>query len=532
MTSASAERGAAGATQAWTARAAAIARELPLPGPVAWTAMIAGLSVLYFAFVVPLGRGTDETQHAFRAYQLASGHLFPQIVRCAAHPALLACRLQYPGPFAPGRRAGGQVSLALYQTYDQLLALAQRPGFGQHFDPQVYARGLAAPIGGSSGAGAAMMFAHFENTALYSPVNYLPQTLVFWIGRETGASVVGTVFAARLATGIVWAASATAAVALAPRWQWLVALVVLVPTALTHGAMLATDSSALALAALAIACSLRVAARGGPVRRRDLAVLAALCLLLGLLKVPMPVFLLAVLAIVWPVLGSGTRRARNVAAIALPGLAAATWWTLASNAYFVPYRDATFPAVFQVRISPTAQESHLLSHIYELPALLWNTLTGQQLLHLGGLVGTIGQDGGAGPLPEWVAVAWLLALAVLVAGTHEGAAPRGRMRAALAGTGALYMLVVALGLYFTWTALRASAVNGIHGRYTTPALILLVPMLAGAGGSRLRIHPRVLAAAVIALTTALTAVVFVRTADYYYGQAPWDVVPRVLSAVF
>ena len=61
-----------------------------------------------------------------------------------------------------------------------------------------------------------------------------------------------------------------------------------------------------------------------------------------------------------------------------------------------------------------------------------------------------------------------------------------------------------------------------------------MPLLAGAvPAARLRISPRALAASVIAITAALTVVVFVRTAEHYYGgAAPWDVVPRVLGAIF
>ena len=444
--------------------------------------MISGLSVLYFALVMPIGRGTDEAQHAFRAYQLATGHLFPEIVRCASHPHLLPCRIHYPGHHVPGKRTGGSVSFALYQVYSQLEALVQRAGEGSHFDPDVYAAGLVARLG----AGPAV-FAHFENTALYSPANYLPQTLIFWIGRQVSASVVGTVLAARFLTGFVWAALVTAAVAIVPRWRWLFAMVVLVPTALAQGAMLATDSSALGLTAIAVAYVLRLADRGTLLRGRELAAVSALCLLLGLLKVPTPILLLAVVAIAWPVLGAGAARLGRLAAVALPGIAGAVAWTAASSAYFVPYRNTIFMAYQQADIDQAAQEHYLVTHLYDVPALLWTSGIRGHLLHLGGVITTIGQDGGAGPLPEWLALGWLAVLAVLAIGTHEGPNPSRGLRISLALTGIVYVLVTALGIYMTWDSVGATTLDGIHGRYFTPALVLLVPLLAGLGGSRLRI---------------------------------------------
>ena len=74
-----------------------------MPGPVGWTAAIAGFSAIYMALVMPLGRGTDEAQHAFRAYQLATGGLLPQLIACVAHPNVLPCKIHYPGPDVPGK---------------------------------------------------------------------------------------------------------------------------------------------------------------------------------------------------------------------------------------------------------------------------------------------------------------------------------------------------------------------------------------------------------------------------------------------
>jgi hypothetical protein len=250
------------------------------------------------------------------------------------------------------------------------------------------------------------------------------------------------------------------------------------------------------------------------------------------LKVPTPVFLLVVAALVWPALGTGHARLARLAVVVLPGLAAAVWWTLASNAYFVPYRNTIFIAAQQAHIDQAAQEHYLLTHLYNVPALLWNTATAGQLFRLGGMTTAIGQDGGAGPLPEWVAFGWLALVAVLAVGTHEGARVRRSLRAWVAGSGVLFGLGVAIGIYLTWTAVGASKINGIHGRYSTPALLLLVPLLVGLGGTRVRIGRQAVAIIVMAVTAALMVAVFVRTAQYYYHQAPWQVVPRVVSAVF
>lgn len=487
-----------------------------------WTAAIAGVSVLYMAFVVPLGAAPDEAEHAFRAYQLSLGTLFPQIVSCTKHANLLPCRVHYPGHLVPHRRVGGRISAALYEVFKRMSHVS-----GSHFNPRVYTSELGKTFGGT-----ATVYAHFENTALYSPANYVPQTVVFWLGRQLSMSVIATLLTARVVTGIVWASMVTASVALVPRWKWLFVLVVLVPTALAQGPTLSADSMTLGLAALTIAYALRLADRAAPPRNAELVALGALGLLVGMLRAPLPLVVLAALVIVWPVLGARRARIARVAVIALPAIVAAAWWNLATDsAYFVPYRNAIFPPSKQAYISQAGQTHYLLTHLYDVPALLWNTAVNGHLFRLGGVVGTLGSNPLTGSLPEWFALLWLAVFVALAVGSSEGLPPRRRLRSWLAGTVVAYFLLVALALYLTWTAVGSGLIYGISGRYFTPALTLLIPLLAGLGGTRVRFGQRTVARAVMITTTLAAVALFVHTAQHFYHQAPWQVVPRVASAL-
>lgn len=494
--------------------------------------MICAVSVIYMAFMLPLGFAPDEAEHAYRAYQLSLGNLLPQVVSCLTHPNLLPCKFHFAGHLVPHRRVGGQVSAGLYhafQTVTNLVTLPAPHGGTPEvsFNPAVYNAAAGAALSGPT------LFAHFENTALYSPVNYLPQTLVFWVARTLSQPAIATLFAGRLVMGIVWGSLVTVAVALTPRWKWQFALAVLVPTELAQGATLSADAMSLALAAVTIAYALAVADRDGPITNWALARLAGLCLLLGLLKVPVPLVVAGVLVVVWPVLGSSLReRAPRLAVLALPGTAASVWWNLALGADFVPYRNTVFPPDVQAYISQSGQLHYLFTHIFDIPSILWETAIKGDLLNLNGLVGTVGQDGRSGPLPEWFALAWLAVFAVLVIAGGEGPGLPRRLRGLLAGSFVVYVLVTMLGLYLTATALGADHVNGIHGRYYTPLLGLALPLLGGLGGSRQRIGERAIAWTVMAVSLAAAITLFFHTSESFYHQAPWQSVPRVWGALF
>ena len=105
----------------------------------------------------------------------------------------------------------------------------------------------------------------------------------------------------------------------------------------------------LGLAALTIAYALRLAERGAPPRNAELAALGALGLLVGMLKAPLPLVMLAALVIVWPVLGRHRGRVGRVAVIAIPAIVAAAWWNVETDAAYTAARNA-----FSQPIEPNA----------------------------------------------------------------------------------------------------------------------------------------------------------------------------------
>jgi uncharacterized membrane protein len=487
---------------------------------VGWTAGVSLVAVVVMAFLLPMGDALDEAEHAYRIYQLSIGRLYPQWFSCVAHPGIAACTGEV-GRLVPHRRVGGRIDASLFHVLYQLSRWSQTRQ-GTHFNPHSYTDFAAATLGGR-----ATNLAHFENTALYSPLNYVPQIVVFWVARHLTASVLTTLFAARLVSGLVWAALVTWSVALMRRWRWLWSVAVLVPTALAQGATFSSDSLVLGVVAVAIAYALRLADAGAPLRLAQWARLSILGLALGLLKFPVPLVSVAIAVIVWPVIGSGRARGGALAVLLVPCVAAAAWWNVKVNSYFLPYRNTVFDALDRRYISPPQQIHHVLTHLIDVPGVLWNTLADGRLVQVDGLVATYGTLS----LSGWFAVPWLAAFAALVAITPERAGLSRRNRVALGGALVLIVIATAMAQYLTWNGVGAATIQGVQGRYFAPLLVLLLPLLVGA--VRLRRRPPEWVPAVAAMTiTAVGAVVlFEATAWSYYHQPVWQVVPRVASAL-
>jgi uncharacterized membrane protein len=464
--------------------------------------------------VVPIGFGPDEAEHILRAYQVSLGHVLPQVVNCRTHRHLFSCHGNLYGRLTPKRRAGGGVSYALLSVLNRLYGVSHHRGKPLHFMAKDYAPLLNTTLGSK------LAFAHFENTALYSPVNYIPAAVLFWIARHINETVIGAIFAARLLTGMVWAIMVTAAVAITPRWKWLFSLVVLVPTGLSQAAVVSADSFSLGVIALTTAYVLYLADRGVALRRREIALLSVLGLAIGLLKFPLVLVLVALIALLSGVLGTGAGRLRRATVIALPGVIAAAWWDIASSSYFVPYRNVVYEAARRVFISQPEQEHYLLNHLLKIPALLWNTAIAGNLFKLNGVAGTVGEWG----LPEWFAITWLVLFVLLACASDEGAGVGRTVRGWISWT--------LVAIYITWSAVGASQIDGMHGRYFTLVLILAVPLFAGLGGRRLRLNPRITAYAVMLISAPSAAWMFSYTAQRYYAKPPWWVFAHVTSVLF
>jgi len=494
---------------------------LRLPGPVLWTAVVSLLAVLFMTFVLPMGDGLDEAEHAFRAYQLALGHLYPQFISCAVRPKPVGCTGQ-TGFLVPHRRVGGYLDRSFYVVMHRLFR-ESLGRLGTHFDPQTYVQFFGLRLGG-----ALTVFPHFENTILYSPVNYVPQTAVFWLARAFSAPALATFFIARLVAGLVWAALITWSVALMRRWRWLWSAAVLVPTALAQGPSLSADSVVFGVVAVALAYALSLAHAGEPLRRSQLARLAALGLVLGLLKFPIPLVLVAMLAIVWPLVGRGRARAGALGVIVAPALIGAAWWNLTINRYFLPYRNTVFNRPLRVNINQHAQIHHVLTHLIDVPGLFWNTLIAGRLLQLDELVGTYGTH----ILTGWVAAVWLVGFGALVLTTSERDRPPRAARVTLWLLLVICLLLTALVLYATWNAVGASTIEGVQGRYFTPLMVLLIPLLAGVIRLRRTVPEWVLPVGSMVLSGAGMIVLFEATSLVYYHQSFWQSVPRVVNVLF
>jgi uncharacterized membrane protein len=426
-----------------------------------WFLLLATPVCLFLAFAIPPAQGLDERNHFLRVYQLSSGTILSEY---------------------SNQHVGGVVPSCAVTYLDNLYDVGTQPG---NFHWRTF---FQLPAGCDPSA---TQFVPFENTAVYSPVSYLPQAvgvaiarlvhapfpLLFYIGRLFGAlAYIGLVYLAlRVATG----------------GRNVLLVVALMPMALTSASEYSADTMTLALALLLVAGVVRC--RQDPrAARWAFALAGGAAIGLALTKSTYGVLALALLAVPNTVLSSRTASmAAKVAVIAAAGVAALGWTRLVG---YVALSAYSYPP----GVDPYAQLQYILAHPLSFAKLVVRTLGGSTTANLTwpGFVSWIGfgrNVAAGGPEPPLVVVVFAF---IVLAMAYRGVIPRpseifGRTAAAVALPAALMAVnavLIITALYVTDATVGATVYWHLHGRYFLPLAavpaIAVVPPLAGASTER------------------------------------------------
>ena len=400
------------------------------------TALVGGAVM---AFLSPPFQAPDEPNHFFRAQALSEGYVVAQ---------------RQPGKVgAPMRTVIPHWALTLmgdipgHPDKKQTLEAVKARRDARADDPSV-------------------MFVDFRNSALYSPVVYVPQAVGLGLGRLLRLPLLDAYYLGRLLNLMASVALCYWTAVRLPYGQLPFVMLALCPMFLFEQASFAVDSLTYALAAAFCGAVLRESVpTENALGRRTVIAIALLGLLMGLTKpsaAPLPLFALLLLR---RTSGSPARRPWGAVMIIM-GLSWASMlgWSLMMSGMYLIANPAP-------GIDPAGQRAWIEAHPLRFAEIVWRTLLvyWSPLLH--SAVGVLG----------WLdtALAWryvklfygALIVSGLVAGTraaHAGWAERG-LAALLAISTYLLMAVIS---YLTWTPVGAPLIDGWQGRYF---LSLVVP---------------------------------------------------------
>lgn len=427
-----------------------------------------------FIALIPPGWNSDEPAHALRAEQIASGQLLPEVLRDAQGNTAI----------------GGFVPTDLVTLFRQTHVWRE----GRVYDPSQKVQSLYA----DSDAVAATspktpeVAADFRNTAIYSPLAYLPAMPAFWIGKLLSLSYFSTVILARVLDLLFVAAAVFLSIRIAPVAKWAFFVVALLPVFVGQAASLSADPTVLAFCLVFIAAVLRLIGAPAPPLARQYVLLGLLAAAVPLTKVAYaPLLLLIVLV---PLSRRSSRGWRDVLAalgVAAAALVPALIWTRAvgfANVSLNPDADIGDQLGFVLR--------HPVSYL----GVLYRTFVTGELDELySSLFGAfVWLSAPLSPLFVIVAGATLLG-AVLVRDDRESfdlpdVVGLRTFRYGTIAVVAAAATVVVSAIYLSFSTVRAIIVEGFQGRYLVP----LLPAVMAAVAGNVVVRQRTMKAAVLA----------------------------------
>lgn len=390
----------------------------------------------------------DEAEHFFRIVQITDGQIIGD---------------------RRGSESGGLVPAALVEMRNYFLDGDITSG-AVHWDRTKWA-GLKPYLTQRTDM-TRMTFQDFRGTTLYNPVVYLPQIIGVGMARALNLPPLWMVYAGRMGALVVFLTLVFWAIRLTPICPWGFAVLALLPAVIFQSVSLSADSMTNALLFLWTAWVLRCAYTKTHLSRRDVWLLVALGVGIGLCK---SAYLLALgLMSLIPPIKFGGRKHYGLACAVVAGSAvlATGLWTLAVQPIYAPlFHD----------VDEWAQAIFILGHpLTFIGMVLTRFLNGIRYLFLGGRIGLLQEFVGLlGWYAAYVNIAQI-SLAVLVwcslAEKNDQAEilPWHRWLVALILAGSI--LVVSAANYMVWCPPGAPAVV-LFGRYFHPlapmALLLL-----------------------------------------------------------
>lgn len=301
----------------------------------------------------------------------------------------------------------------------------------------------------------------YGNTALYSPISYLPQAVGIRIACVFTDNVAKIFFAGRLANAIACFLVCILAVCTVPFGKRVLFLIMTFPLSVQEMISMSPDGFTISLSLFFLALILKLSYGDSRIRSRDLVVTAVSAIILSQLKIVYVVLLLLLLMIPLKKFGSPRQAIMFKAALLGAAFLLNVIWLKISAGFLVEFNPG---------VDTPAQVSFILTHMGKYYGITASTLIARGNVWLATMVG---QTMGAYSIGT-AGIVWVTGLILLIYETLTCYEMKEKVRKwdplLLIITFLLGCALVVTSLYVQWTPLQNNTIEGIQGRYFTPLI--------------------------------------------------------------
>lgn len=414
--------------------------------------------LVYAVFLVPSGGGFDEVQHICRAYDICHGSIYA--MQLDGDPNASKEEVLY----------GGYIDSGLYEVASKNMQSFQGKEIGDCTFP-MWKNDLVVSDLELSGE---KVNATFSNTAIYSPIAYLPYALGYWAGAAFTNNAYALIIVMRLFGVAFFCIVSFLSLRLMPFGKWILLFVVTLPGALAAVSTVTADTMSMASCILVIAIFFKLIGLNDEMPKGQIGLLSVALIMLASSKATyFPLILLIGSLPLW------NRRFRNGSNlfILLMTISAGILLFIGWN---TSVGDINTGAMWKPDISPSGQMGFMVAHPSSFAKTLVMTLLQVDIMPFNWL-------GAATLISHWYFDGWIyvLLLAMVVAyGDRPSRVPFALAKrpvcfAALSvGVYFIIAILIITALYLQYNSPGAESIGGIQPRYFFPIMpLLLVPIV-------------------------------------------------------
>lgn len=396
---------------------------------------------ILFLLITPPFQAADEYNHYYRAFQISEGQIIAQ-----KHQ----------------NQVGGFLPKSLVTTTERVSVGIPFNPEGKQKPEKIFSL-FNLPLESNN-----RVFVAFPNTAVYSPIPYLPQIIGIALGKIIGLSPILLMYVGRICNLLVWLVLGYLAIKITPICKWTFFLLALTPMSLFQAASLSADGVTNGVAFLLMAVFLQSALEEKKVvTGTQIFIIFLLSVLLALAK--QAYFPLVGLFLLIPVrkIGNKKKYATVFALLFLASvLAIFTWSFFSKSTYTTLVPNA----------APGKQIHFILTHPFDLVGVILRTFFKDGIEYISQFVGKLGWLDTK--LPPLFILSYIIMLGFISLVNHRKDILISQMqKRILLLTFILNVILIATILYISWTPVAKDRILGLQGRYFIPIAPVLFLLL-------------------------------------------------------
>lgn len=319
------------------------------------------------------------------------------------------------------------------------------------------------------------VFYDYPNTAVYSPISYLPHALVMYVLKKCNVSVANLYYGGRSFAFLFWLAGMFCVICIIPFGKWLMTLLMLLPMNLYIANSFSADTVTNVVALLFVAYVLKLSQQNKKINYTNILLLLLMIVFLVFAKVVYVGLVLLLFVIAPKQFKSTAHYLLSFGVLFLVAIAVTLYWSDLVLFYYTPYADYNPNFRNGICLSNCAnyylQKQLILNDKWYFIKVIYQSIVKHPMTYLNGYVGLFGNSDIF--LTKKITY-WSYAMIAFVALTENNkrvTAPLFKLMFIIAAMAAFVLLL--LSQHLTWDCVGEGIVDLVQGRYLIPLFPLL-----------------------------------------------------------